>query len=103
MIIRNQSFNLWTLSATWIESFLSYLSLTVVWAYRILLSPFLGGRCRFEPSCSCYAEQAFKKHTFRKAAVLVARRLGQCRPYGRFGLDPVPHSLDPKIQSGNTP
>lgn len=76
---------------------------TFMFLYRVFLSPFLGGRCRFEPSCSCYAEQAFKQHTFSIAAGLVVRRLGQCRPYGRFGLDPVPPSSDVKIQPGSTP
>jgi putative membrane protein insertion efficiency factor len=59
--------------------------------YRIVLSPFLGGACRFEPSCSVYAEQALKEHTVNVAIPLIIKRVLSCRPGGRFGFDPVPH------------
>jgi putative membrane protein insertion efficiency factor len=62
-------------------------------AYQLLLSSFMGGNCRFYPSCSCYAEEAFRKHNFITASYLVARRLWSCRPFGAQGYDPVPEGI----------
>lgn len=66
------------------------LSLLFIASYRAFLSPFLGGSCRFEPSCSVYAEEAFRLHHPKYAFLLTWRRLKRCRPGGGFGLDPVP-------------
>ena len=59
-------------------------------AYRVTLSPLLGGFCRFEPTCSRYAEEALRRHGPWHGSFLAARRLGSCRPFGRSGYDPVP-------------
>ncbi len=65
-----------------------------LWAlrlYRVLLSPVLGQNCRFEPSCSRFAEQAMERHGWREGSVMVARRLLRCHPWGGpGGFDPVP-------------
>ena len=45
--------------------------------------------CRFEPTCSCYAKDAFNKHRPLFAARLVMRRLLRCRPFGGAGYDPA--------------
>lgn len=58
--------------------------------YRVFLGPHLGGSCRFEPSCSAYAHEAFEKYNFIQALSLTSKRLWACRPGGRFGFDPVP-------------
>lgn len=58
--------------------------------YRVVLAPTMGGVCRFEPSCSCYAEEAFSKLPSTTAFKLTFFRLLACRPGGRFGYDPVP-------------
>lgn len=73
-----------------LEALLQGIGLSLVWTYRLLLSPFLGGRCRFSPSCSCYAEEALRIHPPLKATKLILFRLAQCRPGGIYGLDPVP-------------
>lgn len=57
--------------------------------YRAAVSPFLGNNCRFYPSCSCYAEQAFEKKGFFKAVPLIFFRLLKCHPLNRGGFDPV--------------
>ena len=59
-------------------------------AYRLLLSPLLGGFCRFEPSCSRYAEEALRRHGARRGLRLTAGRLMRCQPFHPGGIDPVP-------------
>ena len=54
--------------------------------YRKRISPFLGNRCVFEPSCSHYAEVAFRNRGFLKGVVLTIHRLFRCRP-GAGGVD----------------
>ena len=66
------------------------LLLFLVEAYRVGLSPLLGGHCRFWPSCSVYAEEAIRKHGARRGAVLAARRVLCCHPFRAGGIDLVP-------------
>jgi putative membrane protein insertion efficiency factor len=62
----------------------------LIQAYRYTLSPLLGVRCRFEPSCSVYAIEALRQHGTLKGGWLAARRLGRCHPLHPGGYDPVP-------------
>jgi putative membrane protein insertion efficiency factor len=59
-------------------------------AYQLVLSPFAGGACRFEPSCSHYAVQAVEEHGAVRGVALAVRRLARCHPFARPGFDPVP-------------
>lgn len=68
----------------------SRLLLVGVSAYRIVLSPLLGGFCRFEPSCSRYAEEAVRRHGAGRGLRLTAGRLMRCQPFHSGGFDPVP-------------
>jgi uncharacterized protein len=54
--------------------------------YRIQISPRVGQRCVFEPSCSRYSELAFRNHGFFRGAIATLGRLGRCRPRAG-GLD----------------
>ena len=58
--------------------------------YRGGLRPLLGPSCRFEPSCSVYAEQAIADHGLPRGAWLALRRLLRCHPFHPGGYDPVP-------------
>lgn len=58
--------------------------------YRIFLSPLLGPRCRFWPSCSSYALQALAKHGLWRGTWLTLKRLGRCHPWHPGGIDYVP-------------
>ena len=58
--------------------------------YQLTLSPYLGGACRFNPSCSAYAREAIEVHGAWRGAWLAARRLVRCHPLGSSGYDPVP-------------
>ena len=65
-------------------------------AYKLTLSPWVGGSCRFIPSCSDYARDALILHGPLRGGYLAARRLCRCQPLGGSGLDPVPPRSDPK-------
>ena len=64
--------------------------LWLIKAYRLLLSPWLGSTCRFNPSCSRYCEQAITQHGIVKGGYLSMIRLLKCHPWGGHGEDPVP-------------
>ncbi len=64
--------------------------LVFVRAYRLLLSPILPPACRFEPTCSRYAEEAVRVHGAWRGTWLTLGRLLRCRPGGGKGYDPVP-------------
>jgi hypothetical protein len=66
------------------------LLLLLLRGYRLLLSPWLGARCRFHPSCSCYAMEAISRHGAARGSLLALRRLLRCRPFHPGGYDPVP-------------
>jgi putative membrane protein insertion efficiency factor len=63
-------------------------------AYQVVLSPLMGGRCRFTPTCSHYAIDALRTHGAARGAWLAARRVCRCHPFGGQGYDPVPTRED---------
>lgn len=62
----------------------------LVRGYRLLLSPWLGSACRFEPTCSVYALEALERHGAAAGSYLTLRRLARCQPWCAGGCDPVP-------------
>lgn len=66
-----------------------------IFVYKYAISPLLGAPCRFQPTCSCYAEEAFEKHNFIRASWLTLWRLLRCNPWGGHGYDPVPEPTKP--------
>lgn len=67
--------------------------------YRLLLSPWLGSNCRFQPTCSSYAIEALQVHGVLRGTWLAARRIGRCHPWGGSGYDPVPGTEAPSSDS----
>lgn len=65
----------------------------VVACYRLAISPLLGPRCRFLPTCSDYAQQALSEHKLAHALALIATRLSRCHPFGASGLDELPSRM----------
>ena len=73
--------------------------IAVVRAYRLLLSPWIGNACRFEPSCSNFALQALETHGAAAGSYLTMARLVRCNPWCKGGCDPVP-DVAPRLFSG---
>jgi uncharacterized protein len=80
---------------------LAYMLLAVVRGYQVLLSPIVGGACRFEPSCSQYMAEAIARYGAGRGAWLGVRRLARCHPFGSYGYDPVP--LEKTTPGGEDP
>ena len=62
--------------------------------YQGSLGYFLGGHCRFQPTCSNYALEALRTHGAIRGCWLSLRRILRCHPFGGHGFDPVPPRVD---------
>lgn len=71
-------------------SLLAYACIVLVQFYRYVVSGLFGKCCRFEPSCSLYAIEAFKGHGFLKGMPLVIKRVLSCQPFHPGGIDKAP-------------
>jgi putative membrane protein insertion efficiency factor len=69
---------------------MSRIAVAILKFYKRWLSPLLPPACRFEPSCSVYAMEAFTRYGFGKGCWLSLRRLLRCHPFHPGGYDPVP-------------
>lgn len=70
--------------------FVSALVQLLLRAYQLTLSPLLGPRCRFYPSCSQYALEAVRSYGAGRGGMLALRRLLRCHPWHAGGYDPIP-------------
>lgn len=78
----------------------------LVKAYRLLLSPWLGNACRFEPTCSVYAIDALQRHGALTGTYLMLHRIARCGPWCAGGCDPVPDAppaLFTRLLSSSSP
>lgn len=64
--------------------------MAIIRLYQLTLSPLLGPRCRFYPSCSCYAHTAIERYGVVRGTWLGLKRLLRCHPFTAGGYDPVP-------------
>jgi len=69
---------------------LAFVLIGLVRLYQVTLSPLLGPRCRYWPSCSNYALESLRVHGPFKGGWLAARRIARCHPGCDGGIDPVP-------------
>lgn len=65
------------------------LAIWLIRLYRRFISPLLGPTCRFSPTCSVYAIQAYEKYGFIKGSYLAFRRILRCHPFHPGGYDPL--------------
>jgi len=68
---------------------LAYPLILLIYVYRATLSPIFGNACRFDPSCSHYAEDALRKYGAFKGSMMSIKRLLRCHPWHEGGYDPV--------------
>ena len=69
------------------------LTLGLIRAYKLLISPYFAGSCRFLPSCADYAAEAVGRHGVIRGGWLASKRLARCHPLCAAGHDPVPVEL----------
>lgn len=72
---------------------MKYIFIFLVKIYQKLISPLIGPRCRYYPTCSNYSIEAFRKHGFFKGFILSAWRLLRCNPFSKGGIDYVPEEF----------
>ena len=72
----------------------NYIPIFFITIYRFLFARFFFGNCRFIPSCSEYAMEAFRKFGFFKASKMTFSRILRCHPLGSSGYDPISHNQD---------
>lgn len=73
---------------------MKWLAIKCIRLYQLILSPYVGWHCRFQPSCSNYAMQAISKYGVLRGGALGVKRLLKCRPNGATGFDPVPQEQE---------
>lgn len=74
----------------------------LVRGYQLVISPVIGSRCRYIPTCSQYAIEALDRHGALRGAWLTLGRLLRCHPWGGFGYDPVPLPAHSASRTGST-
>ena len=80
--------------------------MALVRGYRLMLSPWLGNACRFEPTCSRYSLAALEKHGALAGSYLTVHRILRCQPFCQGGHDPVPDNaprLFSRLLSSSSP
>ncbi len=73
-----------------INIFIQKLIIFIIYMYRYTISPILGPRCRFYPSCSLYSITAIKKYGIIRGLFLTIKRIIKCHPWNVGGVDTVP-------------
>ncbi|WP_462220024.1 membrane protein insertion efficiency factor YidD [Ferruginibacter sp.] len=69
---------------------LSWPFIFLIKLYQWIISPWLGSKCRYTPTCSHYGIEALKKYGPIKGLWLTVKRIARCHPWGGHGHDPVP-------------
>jgi len=69
---------------------MKWLLLKLIRGYQLVLSPYVGWHCRFQPTCSNYMSEAISHYGVLRGCALGVKRLLRCGPHGMSGFDPVP-------------
>ncbi len=69
---------------------LSFPFIILIKLYQLIISPWLGSKCRYTPTCSHYGIEALKKYGPIKGLWLTIKRIARCHPWGGHGYDPMP-------------
>ncbi|MFC0322301.1 membrane protein insertion efficiency factor YidD [Gallibacterium melopsittaci] len=72
------------------STFLKKILIGLIRLYQLFISPLIGPRCRFTPTCSQYGIEAIQLHGVIKGGWLTVKRILKCHPFGSSGYDPVP-------------
>ena len=73
-----------------IKEVLAFPFILLIFLYQRIISPWIGPKCRYTPTCSQYGIEALKKHGPIKGLWLTIKRVSSCHPWGGSGYDPVP-------------
>jgi len=73
---------------------MKYLFIGLIRLYQLIVSPHFPSRCRYHPTCSQYAVDAFRKHGSLKGLWLSTKRILKCHPLSSGGHDPVPDASE---------
>lgn len=73
-----------------IQQIVSFPLIALIKLYQWIISPWLGSKCRYTPTCSQYGIEALKKYGPIKGLWLTGKRIARCNPWGGHGHDPVP-------------
>ncbi|MGZ4977282.1 MAG: membrane protein insertion efficiency factor YidD [Methylobacter sp.] len=73
-----------------------FILIAILRFYKYFISPLLGNRCRFYPSCSSYSLEALQLHGAIIGSYLTLKRLLKCHPFHEGGIDPVPEKFGNK-------
>ena len=71
---------------------MKYVAIALIKSYRVLFAPFTAGACKYHPSCSQYALDAYRRYGFVRGTVLTGWRLLRCNPWSHGGVDYVEHN-----------
>ncbi|MCD6124925.1 membrane protein insertion efficiency factor YidD [bacterium] len=74
--------------------FLNEIAVLLIKLYRVTISRLFPYTCRFEPTCSHYAETSIKRFGIFWGSIISMWRILRCNPFSRGGIDPVPQNLD---------
>lgn len=84
-----------------LSSILSYFLKALITVYKYVISPLLGPKCRYLPTCSSYAMEAIEIHGPLRGGWLGLKRILRCHPWGDSGYDPVPQKETDGLENCN--